>query len=56
MTVDVLKGKDFLKYYGILPRRGEREKEQGARENKQISPNCLKFHTPEFALYLESQT
>lgn len=56
MTVDVLKGNDFLKYYGILPRRGEREKEQGARENKQISPNCLKFHTPEFALYLESQT
>lgn len=26
MTVDVLKGKDFLKYYGILPQRGERER------------------------------
>lgn len=58
MTVDVLKGNDLLKYYGILPQRGEgeREKGQGARGNKQISPNGLKFHTPEFALYLESQT
>lgn len=56
MTVDVLKGNDLLRYCGILPQRGGGEKGQGARVNKQISPNGLKFHTPEFALCLESQT
>lgn len=39
MTLDVLKGNDLLKYYGILPRKGERERKNRGlgRINKFLS-------------------
>lgn len=37
MTVYVLKGNDLLKYYGILPQRGERERERKDRGRGRIN-------------------